>query len=67
MVTEEVDPELILDEKDPKESTTLSALFKKTQDDDREELWGRLNELSTFALVGIGFSDVKIGTCAYNR
>ena len=67
VVTEEVDRELISDEKDTKEASTLSALFKKTQEDDKGEVWNRLNELTTFALVGFDFSDVKIGDGARNR
>ena len=66
-VVTEVDRELILEEKDLKETATSSALFKKTQEDDKEEVWNRLNELTTFALVGFGFFDVKIGTGTYNR
>ena len=69
-VTEEIDRELpITEDKDPKELSLADALVKKpnTIDDEKEDHWGRLGELTTFDMVGFGFPDRKIGTGTYNR
>ena len=42
-------------------------LRNSPNEDDKEDVWSRLTELATFALVGFGFFSCKIGTGAYNR
>ena len=67
VVTEEVGRELISDDKDTKRSALVAAFLKQNTDGGEEETWNRLNELTTFALVGFGFFTVKLGTGTYNR
>ena len=47
----------------------VASLVKKqqTNEDGKEEVWSRLNELSNFALVGFGFFTATVGTGTYNR
>ena len=68
--TEEIDRELLITEdKDSEESPLADALVKKpnTIEDEKEDARSRLNELTTFALVGSGLCARKVGTGTYNR
>ena len=69
MVTEEVDRELLLsDDKDAKEPALVAALVKKQEtEDDKDEVWSRLDELTTFGLVGFGFFSCKLWIGTYIR
>ena len=61
VATEEMDRELILDEKEANDSSLAAAFFKMNNEEEKEETWNRLNGLTTFALMGFGFSTVKNG------
>ena len=65
----EVDRELLLaGEKDVRGASLITALTaKKSTDDEKEETWNRLNELTAFAMVGMGFFAVSMGAGMYNR
>ena len=59
---------MMTDDKDDKELALVSALVKKqTNEDDKEDVWIRPNELSTFDSVGFGFFTTTVGAGAYNR
>lgn len=64
VVTEEIDRELLLTEdKGPIGRALVDALVKKqSNEDDKDDVSSRLNELATFVLVGFGFSTCKVGT-----
>ena len=70
VATEEVDRELLLQkDTDSKDVSLVAALIKKNNEEkeEKEDIWSRLNELATFALVGFGFFTVQIGAGTYNR
>ena len=69
VVTEEVDREFsINDDKDSNDLALVAALVKKQpNEDDKEEVRGRLNDLATFALVGFGLFTNAVGNGPYNR
>ena len=69
IVTEEIDRELLFKEdKDTRDLALVNALAKKQpNEDDKENVWSRLNELAAFSSVGFGFFTCKIGTGTYNR
>ena len=69
VVTEDVDRELITDDKDSKELSSVAAYLKSNNEEkeEKEEVWIRLNELTKFPIVGFVFFSVRIGDGAYNR
>ena len=69
-MTEEIDRELLVqDYKDNKDLALIAALAAKKQsnEEDKDEVWSRLNELTTFGLVGFGFFTCKLGIGTNNR
>ena len=72
VVADEVDRELMLDVggEDPLPGESdLSALIamEKENDDEKEDVWNRLTEMTTFAMAGFGFFKTSLGTGAYKR
>ena len=45
----------------------LASLLKAGKEDNKDEPWARLNELSTFALFGFGQFDAKLAIGVYNK
>ena len=72
VVADEVDRELLLDSdgRNPlpgdSDLSTLIAM-KKEKDDEKEDVWNRLTEMTTFALTGFGFFKTSLGTGTYKR
>ena len=64
VATEEIDRELISQDVRGGEDLALIAALavkKQANDEDKDEVWSRLNELTTFGLVGFGFFYLPLG------
>ena len=48
-------------------ATVAASVKKQAGEEDKDEVWSRLNELATCALVGFGFFTCKVGAGTYNR
>ena len=68
VITDEVDAEMFESKSgEISDMRELASLLKAEKEDNKDEPWAMLNELSTFALCGFGQFEAKLGIGVYNK
>ena len=62
VVPHQVDHEIVMHEHPSNQLLGDLVGFRKEKEEEKDETWNRLNELTTFALCGFGFFQTRIGT-----